>query len=40
MIEPGKLTTMNTAALSEHEKRIKGIERMLKGLSGIPKGKE
>jgi hypothetical protein len=39
-IDPAKLSTMNTAALSEHEKRIKGIERMLKGLSGIPKGKE
>jgi hypothetical protein len=38
MVDGGKLSTMNTAALSEHEKRIKGIERMLKGLSGIPKG--
>lgn len=37
MIDTRRLTTMNTGALSGHEKRLKDIERLVKGLSGIKK---
>lgn len=41
MVETKRLSTMNTAALAEHEKRLKDIERLVKGMGEIqkPKGK-
>jgi len=35
MVDTRRLTTMNTAALAEHEKRMKALEKMLKGMGGI-----
>ena len=42
VVDGGKLSTMNTAALSEHEKRLKEIEKLVKSLGSVskPKGKE
>jgi hypothetical protein len=36
MVDTRRLTTMNTAALSEHEKRLKDIERLVQSLGNIP----
>lgn len=38
MIDTKRLSTMNTAALGEHEKRLKGIEKMIRAL-GDARGK-
>jgi len=35
MVDTRRLTTMNTAALAEHEKRMKALEKMLKAMGGI-----
>ena len=42
MIDTRKLSTMNTGALSEHEKRLQQIEKLVKSLGEIPapKGKK
>lgn len=34
-VDTNRLSTMNTAALSEHEKRLKDIERMIRDMGGI-----
>lgn len=38
MVDTRRLSTMNTGALSEHEKRLKAIERAIKGLAEVKRG--
>lgn len=40
MIDTRRLTTMNTAALADHEGRLKAIEKLLEGIRGIPAPKK
>lgn len=36
MVDTRRLSTMNTAGLAEHEKRLKDIERLVKALGAVP----
>lgn len=39
MVDTSRLSTLNTAALSEHEKRLQGVEKLIKALGDVKRSK-